>query len=120
MMPKPEEFDTFDDPFDAFRQYYMAIFVADREAGLHDFEVIEDSADAFQVNVTYCAYCEIPKRLGIIEACQPSCYSDDVFFPEFCRKLRMSFVRTETLARGNEACDFRFERVDGHGAGAPE
>jgi hypothetical protein len=120
MMPKPEEFEAWDDPFDAFREYYMALLVADREAGLHDFEVVEDSADAFQLNIIYCAYCEIPKRLGIIEACQPICYSDDVFFPEFGKKLGISFVRKETLARGNDVCDFRFERKSRHGAGATE
>jgi len=120
MFPKPEEFSAMENPFDAFKQYYMAIVAADEEAGLHDFEVIEDGEDAFQVNLTYCAFCEIPKKLGIIEACQPSCYGDDVFFPEYCEKLGMRFIRKGTLARGNDACDFRFERINKHGTGVPE
>jgi len=120
MMPKPEEFNAMDDPFDAFKQYYTAMMAADKRAGLHDFEVIEDGENAFQLNLTYCAYCEIPKQLGIIEACQPSCYSDGVFFREYCEKLGMRFIRKETLARGNDVCDFRFERTSRQGASAPE
>ncbi len=111
IMPEPEHFKQVGDPFEAFKQYYMAVAIADKEAGIHEFEVIEDGADAFQVNVTYCAYCEIPRQLGVVEACQPSCYADEVFFPDFCDTMGMRFIRKGTLARGDKVCDFRYERV---------
>lgn len=112
-MPEPEDFKRAGDPFEAFKKYFMALLAVDKEAGIHDFEVVEDFDAAFQVNVTYCAYCQIPKQLGIVEACQPNCYADDVFFPGFCEKMGMRFLRKGTLARGDDVCDFRFERVGG-------
>lgn len=112
IMPEPEHFKKLGDPFEAFKKYYMAIVAADKAAGIHDFEVIEDREDAFQVNVTYCAYCEIPKQLGVVEACQPSCYADEVFFPEFCERMGMRFIRKGTLARHDAVCDFRYERLN--------
>lgn len=97
--------------FQAFKKYVMALWKADQQAGLHHFELVEDSEDALAVNVTYCAYCQIPKELGIMEACLPACYSDDVFFPRFLEQLGVRFVRTRTLARNGEHCDFRFEVI---------
>ena len=111
VMPEPEDFKKVGDPFEAFKKYFMALVAVDKEVGIHGFEVTEDGEDAFQVNVTYCAYCEIPKQLGIVEACQPNCYADDVFFPDFCEKMGIRFIRKGTLARGDDVCDFRFERV---------
>lgn len=111
IMPESEDFKKVGDPFEAFRKYNMAHMAANKEAGIHDFEVIEDGEDAFQINVTYCASCEIPKQLGVVEACQPSCYADDVFFPDFCEKMGTRFIRKGTLARGDDVCDFRYERV---------
>ena len=111
MMPTEDEFLAFDDPLFAAKKYIFALMEADKKVGLHDSVVAEDKGDAFQVNVTYCAFCEIPKLLGIIEAALPSCYGDDVFFPAVCEKVGLRFVRKGTIARGNEFCDFRFERV---------
>jgi hypothetical protein len=111
MMPTEDEFLAFDDPLFAAKKYIFALMEADKRVGLHDSVVAEDKADAFQVNVTYCAFCEIPRLLGIVEAALPSCYGDDVFFPAVCENIGLRFVRKGTLARGNEFCDFRFERV---------
>ena len=110
MMPEVKEFQAFDDPLAAAKDYILATMKANREVGIHETELIEDSKDAFQVNVTYCAFCEIPKLLGIMEAARPSCYGDDVFFPPMCEKLGLRFLRDRTLARGDDCCDFRFER----------
>ncbi len=73
--------------------------------------ILEDSDKAIAVNVTYCAFCEIPRLCGIVEACDPGCYSDEVFFPGYLEPLGMRFVRTKTLARGGDCCDFRWERI---------
>ena len=109
--PPLDQFLAMEDPFKAYRDYSVAFFEAEKKAGLHDFEVIEDSDDAIALNVTYCAFCEIPRLCGVVEACQPSCYSDEVFYPGYLKPLGIRFVRTKTLARGDDCCDFRFEKV---------
>ena len=113
LLPSSSEFERMDDPFGAFRKYMRAFFEAETSAGLHEYRIVEDSDDALAVDFTYCAFCEIPKRLGVMEACEPGCYSDEVFFPGFLEPLGLRFVRTQTLARKGDRCDFRFERTRG-------
>jgi len=110
ILPSAVELQGMENDFKAFRDYLMAFFAAEKEAGLHDYEVVEDSDRAIALNVTYCAFCEIPRLCGIVEACDPSCYSDEVFFPGHLEPLGIRFVRTKTLARGGDCCDFRFEK----------
>ena len=110
MLPSLDELQGMENDFKAFRDYLVAFFRAEKEAGLHDYQVVEDSDRAIALNVTYCAFCEIPRLCGIVEACDPSCYSDEVFFPGYLEPLGVRFVRTKTLARGGDCCDFRFEK----------
>ena len=111
LLPSRSELEGLGNPFAAFRQYLLAFFEAERRAGLHEYRIVEDSESALAVDVTYCAFCEIPKRLGCMQACEPGCYSDEVFFPGFLEPFGIRFVRTQTLARAGSHCDFRFERV---------
>lgn len=99
-----------EDSFKEYRDYFLEFFHAEKRDGLHEFEVMEDSDDAVLVNVTYCVFHEIPKLCGIKEACEPSCYSDEVFFPSFLDQVGGKFIRTKTLGRGDDCCDFRLER----------
>ena len=110
ILPSVGELKGMESDFKAFRDYLMAFFSAEKGAGLHDFEVAEDSERAVALNVSYCAFCEIPRLCGIVEACDPSCYSDEVFFPGYLEPLGIRFIRTKTLARGGDCCDFRFEK----------
>lgn len=115
MLPPVSEIKKFqekDGAFDAFRQYIMALFAADKKAGLHDFEIVENSDKAVAIDVTWCAYCKIPELLGILEACEPACYSDEVFFPGFLEPLGIRFIRTRTLGKKGNSCDFRFELIE--------
>ena len=111
ILPSRSEIERLGDPFAAFKQYVVVFLEAERKAGLHEYRIAEDSDQAIAIDITYCAFCEIPKRLGMVEACESSCYSDEVFFPGFLEPLGMRFVRTTTMARGGELCDFRFERI---------
>jgi hypothetical protein len=111
LLPSNAEFERLDDLFGAFRKYMLAFFEAEKRAGLHEYRIAEDSEDALAVDVTYCAFCEIPKQLGVMEACESGCYSDEVFFPGFLEPFGLRFVRTKTLARKGDCCDFRFERT---------
>jgi hypothetical protein len=118
LIPSSSEFGQLEDPFGALRKYLLAFFEAEHKAGLHEYRVVEDSDDALAVDVTYCAFCEIPKCLGIMDACEPGCYSDEVFMPHFLGPLGLRLVRTKTLAPKGDRCDFRYERVSVH-IGAP-
>lgn len=110
ILPAPEDYERCSDSWVAWREYFLAMAEADKKAGCHAFEVVEDSDDVFQINSTYCAWCEIPKQLGVAAACLPSCYADEVYFPDALQPLDINFKRTTTLARGGDFCDFRFER----------
>jgi hypothetical protein len=111
ILPSGSEFEQLEDLFGAFRDYILAFFEAEAKAGLHEFRIVENSENALAIDVTYCAFCEIPKLLGIAEAGEPGCYSDEVFFPGFLEPLGIRFLRTQTLARKDDHCDFRFERT---------
>lgn len=110
LLPAPEDFERCGDSWAAWREYFLTMAEADKKSGCHVYEVIEDSDDVLQMNCTYCAWYEIPKQLGVAAACLPSCYADEVYFPDALQPLGIDFKRTTTLARGGGFCDFRFER----------
>jgi len=110
--PTPEDFKRSGDPWVAWKKYFLAMAEADKKAGCHVYELVEDTENTFQVNCIYCAWYEIPKLLGVIEACLPSCYADDVYLPDALRMIGIEFKRTNTMARGGNCCDFRFERIN--------
>ena len=110
--PTPEDFKRYDDPWGAWKRYFIAMAEADKIAGCHEYELIENTDDTFQMNCIYCAWYEIPKLLGVKEACLPNCYADDVYLPDALRMIHIEFKRTKTLARGGDCCDFRFERIN--------
>jgi len=108
--PTSVDFKQFDDPFAVFKDWLLAMFDANQQAGVHVIELVENNDDAFQINCVYCAWHEIAKQLGIEEACLPSCYTDDIYLPKMCQSLGIRYERTTTLARGGDICDFRFVR----------
>ena len=112
LLPGPEDFNACDDPFVAAKSYIFALMEADGRVGAHLSEIVEDTPDTFQVNITYCAWCEIPKLLGVPESALPDCYGDDVFFPAVSEEIGLRFKRVGTIARGDRVCDFRFERME--------
>ena len=109
--PPIEAFENETDPFKAYSAFIIEEFKAEKEAGLHDYEIIEQTDDTLQINVTYCAFCKIPEMCGMKEACEPGCYSDEVFFPDYLRPLGIAFERTQMLARGGHNCDFKFIKL---------
>ena len=110
--PRIDQIKKLEDPFHAFGKYIFSVLEADKEVGLHEFKVIEDSEEAMAFDITYCAFAEIPKQLGLAEAGIPNCYGDDVFLPDFLMPLGIRFLRNGTIAQGNRVCDFRFERIE--------
>jgi hypothetical protein len=101
---------SFNNPFEVIKRYFLSMMTADSKEKYHIFDMVEDNDKAFQVNITFCAWYEIKKVLGIPEAALPNCYSDDVFLPSLTSQLGAKFIRRGTIAKGKDYCDFRFEK----------
>jgi hypothetical protein len=110
-MPEQEHVRLIGDPFAVMAEYMRAMPDAARLGGSHQLDITEDSADAFQFDVTWCVWLELARLAGVPEACIPNCYADDLVFPDYFEGLGMRYQRTQTLACGGSCCDFRFERA---------
>lgn len=97
----------------AFKKYYLAYLEAMHHAGLQSARVVENTPDAFQINITYCAWAEIAKVIGNPLYCYyATCYGDEVFFPRLVESGGYKFERYGTLGQGEPACDHRFVRLN--------
>jgi L-2-amino-thiazoline-4-carboxylic acid hydrolase len=75
-----------------------------------DFEVIKQSPDAFQVNVTGCRYAEFYKELGAPELrFLLVCSSDFPMAEGFGPDIKLA--RTQTIMQGADHCDFLYRRI---------
>jgi hypothetical protein len=75
-----------------------------------DYNVIEQSHDAFAMNVTGCRYAEFYKELGEPElgfllVCSADFDTAEGFDPD------IKLTRTQTIMQGDSHCDFRYRRV---------
>ena len=75
-----------------------------------DFRVIEQSQDAFEVDVTGCRYAEFYKELGEPELgflliCSADFTTAEGFGPD------IKLTRTQTIMQGASYCDFRYRRL---------
>jgi hypothetical protein len=75
-----------------------------------DYQVIEESQDAFGLDVTRCRYAEFYKELGEPElgfllVCTADFAVADGFDPD------IKLTRTQTIMQGAPHCDFRFRRA---------
>jgi hypothetical protein len=110
MFPTPEDLNKFDDPFNAFKEWFLAMMEANKNVGLFDYKVVENTGDAFQMDCIWCAWHETFRQLGVEEACIPVCHADDAFYLDYFQQTDIEYKRTKTLGWGNACCDFRFER----------
>ena len=108
--PAAEDFQKIDDPWSGYKKFLIATMEADREAGCHIAEIVEDTDDAIEMHIRYCAWFEIAKAMGMKDACLANCYGDDVYFPRYSEPNGIKYKRTKTIAGGDPYCDFRFER----------
>ncbi len=110
VFPDPENIKALNEPFAAFKEWFLALMSASKDIGIFDFETVENENNVFQVNCTWCAWHEIYKELGTADACIPVCCVDDIFYPEYCRKAGINYTREKSLGKGGDFCDYRFER----------
>jgi hypothetical protein len=74
-----------------------------------DYEIVEQSQDAFAMDVTRCRYAEFYKELGEPElgfllVCSADFDTADGFDPD------IRLTRTQTIMQGASHCDFRYRR----------
>ncbi len=74
-----------------------------------DYEVLEQSEDAFAINVTGCRYAEFYKELGepdlgFLLVCSADYSVAEGFGPD------VKLTRTQTIMQGASHCDFRYKR----------
>jgi hypothetical protein len=77
-----------------------------------DYRVVEQSQDAFTIDVTRCRYAEFYKELGEPElgfllVCSADYTTADGFGPD------IKLTRTQTIMQGASHCDFRYRRLSG-------
>ena len=94
-----------------FRKYFLAMMDRMAESGIESYVVETDEKDVFKLNVTYCAYYEVAKKLSDPYLCYiTSCHGDEVFFERFCGEAGFTYAREGTLATGKRVCDECFTR----------
>ena len=75
-----------------------------------DYRVIEQSQDAFEIDVTGCRYAEFYKELeepdlGFLLVCSADFSTAEGFGPD------IKLTRTQTIMQGASSCDFRYKRL---------
>ena len=75
-----------------------------------DYRVIEQSQDAFEIDVTGCQYAEFYKKLGEPElgfllVCSADFPTAEGLGPD------IKLTRTQTIMQGASHCDFRYKRL---------
>ena len=72
-----------------------------------DYEVVEQSQDAFEVNVTECRYAKFYKEIGAPElGFLLTCSADFSMAEGFGAGVQLT--RTQTIMQGASHCDFRY------------
>ena len=72
-------------------------------------EWVEVSGQALAFNMKSCFYLDVLEGYGVPELTAYYCAMDDLIYEGVSPYVR--WARTKTLGRGDECCDFRFERV---------
>ncbi|MHA1187108.1 MAG: L-2-amino-thiazoline-4-carboxylic acid hydrolase [Candidatus Heimdallarchaeota archaeon] len=109
--PNPEKVSSVKDPFELIKEYVFAMLEADKEEGLHYYELVENTSDTLRFNVIHCAWYEIKKELGVPEATFQDCYADEASLPSMLEKVGMQFIRTQTIVEGSPYCDFCIKKI---------
>ena len=76
--------------------------------GALDVEVLKQTPDAFEFNVTGCRYAQFYKKLdaldlGFLCVCEADIHIAESFIPD------VEFTRTQTIMQGASHCDFRYQ-----------
>ena len=74
-----------------------------------EMDILEQSEQAFDFNITRCRYAEMYRELGLADlGFTLSCNRDAAFVEGFSDELELR--RTQTIMEGAPFCDFRYRR----------
>ncbi len=95
------------DRFDNFKQFHLAMF--DNSQDLFP-NTQTDEGDSFSTTVTRCGNVEVFTALGCPELGRLGCDHDLAGYPAITDRHDVVFRRPTTIAKGGDACRFRFYR----------
>lgn len=82
-----------------------------KERGALEIDVLEQSSDRLDFNVTRCRYAEMYRALGLNDlGAALSCQRDFALIEGFNPSIQLE--RTQTIMQGASHCDFRFKSRD--------
>ncbi|MDB5349187.1 MAG: hypothetical protein JWN86_434 [Planctomycetota bacterium] len=82
-----------------------------KEGGALEIEIVEQSRDRLDFNVTRCRYAELYRALGMADLGSTlSCCRDFALIEGF--NPAVSLTRTQTIMEGASHCDFRFRNTE--------
>ena len=111
LWPDSSDFFLFDEPFDAFKQYWIAYLDACRRLSLIDYEISIDKSDSFQVNITACAYHELFSVFGYPEMTKLICETEYRALRRLTGPLGFSLSQKDNIASDDSRCDFVWQRL---------
>ncbi len=95
------------DRFENFKNFHMALF----DNSEHLFPNTQtDEGDLFTTTVTRCGNVEVFGALGCPELGKLGCDHDLAGYPTIAERHNFEFRRPTTIAKGSDACRFRFYR----------
>ena len=95
------------DPFPLFRRAFRQIIKSYPPEGW-DYTWLDDNTDRIAFNYSRCFYLDTLTSCGAPELTPSFCKTDEVMAELFPAGVR--FIRTNTLARGGDCCDFQYCR----------
>lgn len=85
-----------------------------KENGALEIEILEESDERLEFNVTRCRYAEMYRELGLADlGSSLSCVRDFALVEGF--NAEISLTRTQTIMEGADHCDFRFRAKEAKG-----
>lgn len=111
LWPDSSDFFLFDEPFDAFKQYWIAYLDACRRLSLIDYEISIDKSDSFQVNITACVYHELFSVFGYPEMTKLICETECRCLRRLTGPLGFRLSQKDNIASDGSRCDFVWQRL---------
>ena len=110
LWPDSNDFILFNEPFDAFKQYWTAYLDACMRLSIIDYEISIDKPDSFQVNITACAYHELFSLFEYPELTKLICETECRCLKSLTRPLGFNLSQKDNIALGGLRCDFVWQR----------
>lgn len=109
-MPSAQDFLRCPDPWEAAREYFLALFRKYDQENVMRIEVIQNTQSDLQIHVSDCAWEFMAREAGYPEMAPMSGQGDLVFLPRLMKGIGGDFKRGACLCKGDPVCDWHFTR----------